>query len=99
MLFQVYDTLDFLQIANEKFQRKVALVDMKKSIRELADMFEIGTVEKGIKLVFECDNGTFPSKLYADEMRIKQVVANLLQNALKFTMHGQIELRLSYEQG
>lgn len=55
----------------------------------LVEMFSLSTSEKGVALVLECDDSV-PEQLFTDESRVKQVLLNLLQNALKFTMEGQI---------
>ena len=40
--------------------------------------------------------GKFPEKVFCDEERVKQVVLNLLQNALKYTLRGNITVKLEY---
>ena len=47
--------------------------------------------EKGLKLYLECDP-TLPPELTLDMQRIKQILINLIGNALKFTFHGFIGL-------
>lgn len=59
-------------------------------------MFNVGAQEKGINVYFECMND-IPKELEIDEQRIKQVILNLLQNALKFTFEGSIKLELKYD--
>lgn len=58
-------------------------------------MLHIGASEKGIMLLYECDDD-FPSTLYIDEQRTRQVLFNLLQNALKYTYQGHIKVSVSY---
>ena len=58
-------------------------------------MFNVGASEKGIRINYEVTDD-FPSTLLVDEQRIKQIVLNLLQNALKFTFEGSITLKASY---
>ena len=95
MLFLVNDLLDFFQIKNKKFKKNLKWVDIHTSIRDLIEMFGVGAREKGISLIYEIPND-FPSLLYVDEQRIKQVILNLLQNALKFTFEGHIKVNVQY---
>ena len=95
MLFLVNDLLDFFQIKNKKFKKNLKWVDINASIRDLIEMFGVGAREKGIGLIYESPND-FPSLLYVDEQRIKQVILNLLQNALKFTFEGLIKVNVGY---
>lgn len=55
----------------------------------------MGTEQKGIDLCFECEENV-PELLKVDVSRLKQVIINLMQNALKFTMKGHILLSLKF---
>ncbi|CDW74854.1 pas domain s-box protein [Stylonychia lemnae] len=56
----------------------------------------IGAKEKGIQVIYNCSRN-FPQLLHVDEQRIKQVLLNLLQNSLKFTFQGNIEVQVNYD--
>eukprot|EP00347_Sterkiella_histriomuscorum_P014196 403361802 len=96
MLFLVNDLLDFFQIKNGKFTKNLKYTDMAKSLRDLIEMFNVGASEKGIELFLEIQP-QFPALIYVDEQRIKQVILNLLQNALKFTFQGHIKVEASFD--
>ena len=98
MLYLVNDLLDLYQIKNGKLRKHEDVVDLRHGINELLDMFQLGAHEKGIRLVFECEE-PFPEQVVADEKRIKQVILNLLQNALKFTLEGTITVKAGYRNG
>ena len=51
---------------------------------ELADMFELQAAEKGLAFRFE-PSGSLPELVRADEKRVRQILINLLGNAIKFT--------------
>jgi CheY-like chemotaxis protein len=53
---------------------------------------------KGLRLVSKLD-GTLPETLIGDALRIQQVIAHLLDNAVKFTHHGSVQLSLSVNRG
>eukprot|EP00347_Sterkiella_histriomuscorum_P016734 403352055 len=97
MCFLVNDLLDFFQIRNGKFKKKLEWVDLNNSFRELIDMFSIGANEKGIQIFYEVSSD-FPSQLYLDEQRTKQVLLNLLQNSLKFTFQGYIKVSVNFNE-
>eukprot|EP00347_Sterkiella_histriomuscorum_P003008 403365951 len=97
MCFLVNDLLDFFQIRNGKFKKKLEWVDLNNSFRELIDMFSIGSNEKGIQIFYEISSD-FPVSLYLDEQRTKQVLLNLLQNSLKFTFQGYIKIIVNYNE-
>lgn len=68
--------------------------DLHELVVNLKDMFMVKAIDKGLSLQFElADN--LPSSIQADEMKLRQVLINLLSNALKFTATGQVILRVS----
>lgn len=54
LLFLVNDLLDFFQIKNGKFKKNLKWVNMRESFKELVEMFNVGTSEKGLQLIYEC---------------------------------------------
>eukprot|EP00347_Sterkiella_histriomuscorum_P003392 403364475 len=96
MLFLVNDLLDFFQIKNGKFKKNEGLTNLRDGIRELVDMFKVAANEKGIQLIFFCQDD-FPDQVIVDSQRIQQILLNLLQNALKFTFEGSITVTMRYE--
>eukprot|EP00347_Sterkiella_histriomuscorum_P002515 403367855 len=96
LTFLVNDLLDFFQIKNGKFRINNSVVDLMKTFQDLVDMFSVGATEKGIKVHF-IPSKSIPKNLIIDEQRTKQVLLNLLQNALKFTFQGEIKVFLNYD--
>ncbi len=59
-------------------------------------MFNVGAQEKRITFISEL-SPDFPDLLQVDSQRIQQVIVNLLQNALKFTVQGSITAKIDYK--
>ena len=59
------------------------------------DLIALQAKWRGLDLVLDIDDPALPTKIFNDENRFKQVVMNLLGNALKFTQKGRITLSLS----
>lgn len=89
----VNDILDFSKIESGKLEIipvpyyfETLIIDIKNIIAELCS-------RKGLELIFEIDPN-IPSKLLGDEIRIKQILINLLTNAVKYTKSGSVTLRI-----
>lgn len=91
----IKDLLDMASILSGKLRLKSQIVDLASLVRNVATTFQ-GTAEaKNIQLV-ETISEQVPSNVFADGDRLKQVIANLLENAIKFTpTGGKITIRLN----
>ena len=83
MLGIINDILEISRIENGKLELNEEIVDVKEHIKSFMDMFELSMKEKGIN--FQLIDETKEPFVYSDYLRLSQVVANLLSNALKFT--------------
>eukprot|EP00347_Sterkiella_histriomuscorum_P002976 403366078 len=95
LLYLVNDILDYFQIKHGIFKAKTLNSNIQNTVNELIDMFQLFAFEKKILLKAEFDR-SLPLHLYTDNQRIQQVLINLLQNALKFTIQGSIKILVSY---
>ncbi len=92
-LMQLIDgTLDIARIEAGRLSLEPAPVRFADLLRELADMFEPPAAAKGLSFVFE-PQGPLPEWVRADEQRLRQILINLLGNAIKFTSEGGVVLR------
>jgi CheY-like chemotaxis protein/anti-sigma regulatory factor (Ser/Thr protein kinase) len=64
-------------------------------VQELASLFELEAQAKGLEFHF-CEEGALPALVRADEKRVRQILINLLGNAIKFTQRGQVTFRIKY---
>lgn len=95
LLSLIEGTLDLAHIESGKLTlqaRPLRFVDM---LRELAEMFEPQAADKGLHFRFE-PTGNLPEVVRADEKRVRQILINLLGNAIKFTARGEVGLRVAY---
>ena len=85
----INDVLDFSKLESEKMQLEAAPVDLPKLIEETIEMFAYYASEGKLELIYFIDKQV-PDMIFGDRERIKQVLVNLLGNAIKFTEEGEI---------
>lgn len=93
LLALINDVLDFSKI--EAGSMEIVPVDYRigDMLSEIVNMIWIKAHDKGLALEVSVDPDV-PSVLYGDEVRIKQVIINLLNNAVKYTKKGRVGLRV-----
>ena len=93
----INDILDFSKIEAGKMDFNVGLIKTCPFIDELENLFKTKCSEKS--LTFRKEILTWlPQYFYSDEVRIKQILMNLVCNSLKYTDKGGVILKLSYNQ-
>ena len=96
LLGLVNDVLDFSKIESNKMEIIPVEYELSSVINDLLNMITVKTAEK--KLFFDIDvEEKIPHLLYGDEIRIKQVILNILTNAVKYTEKGSVSLAFGYE--
>lgn len=92
----INDLLDLSKIEAGKLRFQYSKVSLGTLVEDLRKAFSGRAVNKGIKLFFEmkCKD---EESVVTDEIRLKQIVYNLMSNAIKFTDHGQVKLILGHE--
>jgi signal transduction histidine kinase/CheY-like chemotaxis protein len=85
----INDILDYSKIESGKMDLEHKDFDLRTSIEEVLDIFGGKAAKAGLDLVYEIDNNT-PSKVIGDSTRLKQVLSNLVSNAVKFTHRGEV---------
>ncbi len=93
LLSLINDILDFSKIDSGKMEIIPIEYDVSSLIHDLANMTSQRARDKNIKFEVEADH-TIPSRLYGDDVRIRQVLTNILTNAVKYTHEGTIWLRI-----
>ncbi len=85
----INDVLDFSKLESEKMEMENAPVDITSLIEETIDMFGFQAAESRLELLYYIEPHV-PSLIFGDRERLKQVLVNLLGNAMKFTDKGEI---------
>lgn len=94
LLALINDLLDYSKIEAGQLQIEAVDFDLDRLTSELSDLFGVRARATGLVLETEVDVG-LPRTLCGDVVRIRQVLSNLLDNALKFTSEGRVVLRVS----
>jgi signal transduction histidine kinase/ligand-binding sensor domain-containing protein/DNA-binding response OmpR family regulator/protocatechuate 3,4-dioxygenase beta subunit len=92
LLALINDILDLSKIEAGKLELQYEPVCVARLVEEIQKLFSIKAGEKGIKLLTEIDP-ELPRGLMLDEVRLRQVLFNVVGNALKFTEKGQVTIR------
>ncbi len=90
----INDILDLSKIEAGRFELAKVDFDPRELIAEVTDLFSESCTRKGIEFVYFVADGV-PRHLIGDPSRLRQVLVNLVGNALKFTEHGEILIEMS----
>jgi len=93
LLSLINDILEMSKIEAGQTKLSPAPFDIQAMLTELHGMFQLHTDAKGLRFIVE-QQGEIPRCVVGDENKLRQVFVNLLGNAIKFTEHGGIALRV-----
>ena len=91
LLSVINDILDFSKIEAGKLELTPRLFDLEEELYRLASIVSVKAREKGLELLVRYDPAA-PRLVFADNLRLRQILSNLLFNATKFTSQGHILL-------
>lgn len=95
LLDVINDILDFSKIEAGKFELNTEKTRFYPLIESVVNLHKYQVSNKNIELIVNVDPTSIPHHIWVDEIRIKQVLINLISNACKFTEKGQIELSIA----
>jgi two-component system, sensor histidine kinase and response regulator len=98
LLTVINDILDFSKIEAGKFELDPIAFDLHETIEETMKTLAFRAHEKGLELACDIQPGV-PIAAVGDPGRIRQVIVNLIGNAIKFTEHGEVALEVSLDEG
>lgn len=93
LLALINDILDFSKVESGKMEIINTTYQISSLLNDLINMILPRAQDKGLELKLDIDD-QIPSELYGDEVRIRQIITNLLTNAVKYTKEGSVTLKV-----
>ena len=94
LLSLINDILDFSKIEAQKIELEKQPFDIRDCIEEALDLVASKASDKNLELLYSLDEG-LSTNVIGDVTRVRQIIVNLLGNAIKFTEEGEIVVRVS----
>ncbi len=101
LLAIINDILDLSKIEGEKMELECQPFDLRACLEDSLDLVASQATEKDLNLAYMMDEGV-PEQIVGDPTRLRQILANLLGNAVKFTSSGEVTARVdcnAFERG
>lgn len=96
LLEQVNDILDFSKIESGEFKLLETSFSIKACLSGLASLFKLSAEDKGLNFTMEVSDN-LPEAVYSDEKCVRQVISNIVSNAIKYTTEGSVHLKADYQ--
>ena len=93
----INDILDFSKMEREKAMLEEQPFELRCNVEEALDLVSTIASKKGLNLAYTIDNNV-PECIIGDPTRLRQILGNLLHNAVKFTKQGEIKLTVSTQE-
>ena len=94
LLSVINDILDYSKIESSKMELVFKPLNLKRCIEETFDLLAAKAIEKNLSLQYSIAR-ELPTYIYGDLTRIRQILMNLISNAIKFTLKGKITINVS----
>jgi len=93
----VNDVLDLAKIEARQMELQISDFDLRQHLEQISELLAVDAHAKGLEVVCRIDPAT-PSLVRGDPARLRQVLTNLMGNAVKFTQRGEVSVRLCVEE-
>lgn len=97
LLSIINDILDFSRIEAYKLDLEILDFYLAGTVSDIIELMAVKAREKGLRLIFKADE-MIPQYLRGDPGRLRQIILNLVGNAVKFTDQGSVELNIAVEE-
>jgi len=94
LLTVINDILDFSKIESGNLELEREDFDLRNCVEEVMDLFAQKVATKGLDLIYHIDKEV-PPQIVGDSLRLKQILINLINNAIKFTESGEVLLMVN----
>jgi len=98
LLNVINDILDFSKVEAGKFQLDPVEFDVRDDVADALKLLGLRAHKKGVELTYQVDPAV-PARLVGDSARLRQILINLIGNAVKFTERGEVVVRVANEPG
>jgi len=95
LLQLINDILDLSRVEAGKIELHPERFALRAVLDDLQAVFRPLTTEKGLEFAAEPPSAGVPAELFTDRQRLRQILHNLMSNAVKFTDHGRVEVRIT----
>ena len=92
LLTVINDILDFSKIESKKLILELDRLDLSQCVEDVVALFANQAAEKGLTLKSRVELAHSPGYLKGDAVRLRQILANLISNSIKFTESGEIDI-------
>lgn len=96
LLTLINDVLEIAKIESGKLRLEIASFDLGTMVHDVHEMMRLRAEQKGRQLILD-QSSDFPRYIRGDEVRLRQILVNLVGNAVKFTDEGGVAIRLGVE--
>jgi signal transduction histidine kinase/CheY-like chemotaxis protein/HPt (histidine-containing phosphotransfer) domain-containing protein len=96
LLTLINDILDFSKIEAGKLEIQATAIDLRDLVESMAEQLAERAQRKGLQLLVEYETSA-PTAVIGDPIRIRQILTNLLGNAIKFTQHGDVRVQVTVD--
>jgi signal transduction histidine kinase/ActR/RegA family two-component response regulator len=96
LLHIINDVLDFSKIEAGMLHLENVPYEPARSVQQVMDLFAVPAQDKGLTMHLSCDDTARQVAVMGDPHRFKQIISNLISNAIKFTPDGRIDIRLEH---
>src|SRR3990172_2872856 len=97
LLTVINELLDFSKVESGKLELETIDFDLRSSVEDVMDLFATQAENKGVELITFIHYDVL-TELQGDPGRLRQIVSNLVSNALKFTTQGEVVLKVSVQE-